>query len=163
MKLKSAKIGGATPFAGDCRKFCVLRKLLLEKILKSFARVVGTSSGWSCSGRGGSVVYRRSIFFDGHAQFKERAIVLGVFLRDAFWNGLGAFELPASIEVDALFAGVHLSMASGTLASRIESGHQDRAAAGASGPHHGSDHAGRSRAHHFLFWARLTLGTRVSV
>src|ERR1700722_3994789 len=163
MKLKSATIGGATPFAGDGRKFCILMKLLLEKILKSFARVVGTSSGWSCSGRGGSVVYRRSIFFDGHAQFKERAIVLGVFLRDAFWNGLGAFELLASIEVDALFAGVHLSVASGTLASRIESGHQDRAAAGASGPHHGSDHARRSRAHHFLFWARLTLGTRVSV
>src|ERR1700722_8528935 len=163
MKLKSATIGGATPFAGDCQKVLCSRKLLLEKILKSFARVVGTSSGWSSSGRGGSVVYRRSIFFDGHAQFKERAIVLGVFLRDAFWNGLGAFELPASIEVDALFAGVHLSMASGTLATRIATGHQDRAAAGASGPHHGSDHARRSRAHHFLFWARLTLGTRVSV
>jgi hypothetical protein len=128
-EIETAQIGGATPFAGDCRKFCVLRKLLLEEILKGFARVVGTSSGWSRSGRGGSVVYRRSIFFDGHAQFKERAIVLGVFLRDAFWNGLGAFKLLASVEVDALFAGVHLSVASGTLASRIEAGHQDRTAA----------------------------------
>ena len=103
--------------------------LLLEKILEGFARVVGTSSGWSCSRRGGSVVYRRSIFFDGHAQFKERAIVFRVFLRDALWNGLRAFKLLAGIEVNALFAGVHLSVAAGTLASRIEAGHQNRAAA----------------------------------
>ena len=103
--------------------------LLLEKILEGFARVAGTSRGWSGSGSGGSVVYRRSVFFDGHAQLKERAIIFRVFLRDALRYGLRAFKLLAGIEVNALFAGVHLSVAAGTLASRIEAGHQDRAAA----------------------------------
>lgn len=104
-------------------------RLLLEKILEGLARVVGASSGGSCCRRGGSVVYRRRIFLDGHAQLEERAIVFRVFFRDAFGNGLRTFKLLAGVEVDALFTGVHLGMAAGTLASRIEAGHQDRAAA----------------------------------
>lgn len=101
--------------------------LLLEKILEGLARVVGTPSGWSDGGRR-SIVHRRCIFLDGHAKFKERAIIFRVFFRNAFGNRLGALKLLASVEVDALFAAVQFGMTPGTLATLIEAGHKDRAA-----------------------------------
>src|ERR1700684_17914 len=144
------------------RKIPAVGKLLLEKILESLARVVGTPRSSSNRSSYG-VIYRRGIFFHGHAEFKKRAIVFCIFFRDALEDGLRAFKLLAGIEVNALFAAMQFGVAAGTLTIRIEARHQHRAAAGTARPHHGSHHARRSRAHHFLLRAGLTLGTRVAV
>ena len=108
---------------------------------------------WSTRGRGTSsgrlgVRGWRGIFFDGHAKFVEGAGVLGVFGRDAFLDRLGTFELSAGIEEAALLAAVQVSAALGTRAVGIESGSEDGATVGTSGPRHSADHAGRA-------WAEL--------
>src|SRR5580700_2050499 len=144
------------------RKIPAIGKLLLEEILEGLARVVGTPR--SGSNRGSySVVHQGRIFFDGHAEFEKRAIVFRVFFGDALGDRLRAFKLLAGIEVNALFAAVQLGVATRTLTIRIEARHQHRAATGTARPHHGSHHAGGSRAHHFLLGAGLALGTRVAV
>src|SRR5258707_15798335 len=80
-------------------------KLLLEKVFEGLASVgVARRSG----GRRGAGSVRlsirrwRGIFFNGHAEFVEGTGVLCVLRRDAFLDGLSAFELRPGIEKAAL-------------------------------------------------------------
>jgi hypothetical protein len=95
------------------------------------------------------------VFFDGHAELVELAIVLGVFRSDAFGDGLRTLELGAGIEEATLLAAVKLKLAFGTLAVGIEAGSENSAAIGASTARNGTDHARRARAE--LIGARTAL------
>ena len=64
----------------------------------------------------------RGVFFDGHAELIELAIVLGIFGSNPFGDGLSALELGARIEEAALLATVQLKLALGTLAVGVEAG-----------------------------------------
>src|SRR5208283_4088701 len=99
-----------------------------------------------------------SVFLHSHAKFKERAIVLGVFLRYALRNWLRALKLPPGIEMNALFAAMHRGVATWAFAVGVKSGCQHRTAARAPRPHHRANHARRARAHRILFGARLAAG-----
>src|SRR5580658_2171360 len=107
-KSKSAGTAGAVP-----------PKLLLEEVFEGGAGVVG----FRCGRRGRSVRGvgdGRRIFLHGHAKFEKRAVVLGVFFRNAFGNRLRALELFSGIEVDALLAGMQLEIAARARGVRIE-------------------------------------------
>ena len=119
--------------------------LLLEKVFEGLARVgVARGSG----GRRGAGSVRlsirgwRGIFFDGHAEFVEGTGVLCVLRRDAFLDGLGAFELRAGIEKAALLAAMQFGLALGTRSAGIESGCEDGAAIGTARARDGADHSG---------------------
>ena len=99
----------------------------------------------------------RGIFFDGHAEFVKGAGVLGVLGRDAFRDGLSAFELRAGIEKAALFAAVQFELALGTRAIGIEPRSEDGAAIGTARAGDGADHAGRAGAE-LVGTARATSG-----
>src|SRR5215813_5857300 len=120
--------------------------LFLEEILKSLAGVIGTGRGrghcligitWL------NITRRCGVFLDGHAELVELAVVLGVLRRNAFRNGLRAFELCPGIEEAALLAAVQLKIALGTLALRVEAGSEYGAAIGAAGAGNSANHARR--------------------
>ena len=97
--------------------------LLFEEILESLAGIVGARRGWRGSGRylrGLSVRRGCGVFFDGHAEFVELAVVLGVFGGDAFRDRLGALKLGAGIEEAALLATVKFELALRALAVGVE-------------------------------------------
>src|SRR5260370_38353782 len=107
--------------------------LRVEKVVEGLARGgVARGSG----GRRGAGSVRlsirgwRGIFFDGHAEFVEGAGVFCVLRRDAFLDGLGAFELRAGIEKAALLTAMQFGLALGTRSAGIESGREDAAAIG---------------------------------
>jgi hypothetical protein len=89
---------------------------------------------------------RSGIFFDGHAEFVELAVILGVFGRDPLGDGLCALKLRPGIEEAALLAAVKLKLALGALAAGIEARGQDGAAIGAAPAGDSADHARRARA-----------------
>ena len=72
--------------------------------------------------RGLRIGSRGRVFFDGHAEFVELALVLGVFGGDAFGDRLGALKLRAGIEETALLATVKFELALGALAVGVETG-----------------------------------------
>ena len=78
----------------------ILLDLLLEQIIEGCAGVGGLGGG----GRGG-------FFFGGDTNRVERAVVLHIFARDAFGNGLHALETLGGIEVGALLAGMQFETA----------------------------------------------------
>jgi len=91
---------------------------------------------------GGLRVGRGSgIFFDGHAEFVELAIVAGILGSDALGDGLGALELGAGIKEAALLAAVKFELALRAFAVGVESGGEDGAAVGTSAAGDGADHA----------------------
>ena len=105
--------------------------LLFEEIFERLAGIVGARRGWRGGGRylrGLRIGGRSRVFFNGHAEFVELAVVLGVFGGDAFGDGLRTLELSAGIEEAALLAAVKFELALGTLAVRVEAGGQDCAA-----------------------------------
>ena len=105
--------------------------LLFEEIFERLAGIVGARRGWRGGGRylrGLRVRRGCRVFLDGHAEFVEFAVVLGVFGGDAFGDGLRTLELSAGIEEAALLAAVKFELALGTLAVRVEAGGQDCAA-----------------------------------
>src|ERR1700675_3143165 len=94
-------------------------ELFLEKVLESLASIVGAWRGWRGGGRylrGLRIGSRSRVLFDGHAEFVELAVVLGVFGGDAFRDRLGALKLGAGIEEAALLATLKVALALGTLA-----------------------------------------------
>src|SRR5580704_15009970 len=97
--------------------------LLLEEIFEGLAGVVMPGRSW---GRGGGGLLRvgrgSGVLFDGHAKFVELAIVLGVFVSDAFGDRLGALKLGAGIEEAALLAAVQVELALGAFAVGVEAG-----------------------------------------
>jgi len=86
------------------------------------------------------------IFFYGHAEFVELAIILCVFGSDALGDGLRALELGAGIEEATLLATVKLELALRTLPIGVETGGEDGAAIGAAAARNGADHARGARA-----------------
>jgi len=70
--------------------------------------------------RGLRIGSRSRVLFDGHAEFVELAVVLGVFGSDAFRDRLGALKLGAGIEKAALLATVKFELALGALAVGVE-------------------------------------------
>ena len=70
--------------------------------------------------RGLRIGSRGRVFFDGHAEFVELAVVLGVFGGDTFRDRLGALKLGAGIEAAALLATVKFELALGALAVGVE-------------------------------------------
>ena len=84
----------------------------------------------------------RGIFFDGHAEFVEGARVFRVFGRDAFLDGLSAFELRPGIEEAALLTAMQFGLTLGARSAGIESGSEDGAAIGTARARDGADHAG---------------------
>ena len=121
------------------------------------ACVGGARWGWRrrrCRG-GLRVRRRRGIFFNGHAEFVEGAIILCVFGSDALGNGLRAFELDAGIEEAALFAGVKFELAFGACTIGVEAGGQDGAAICAAAAGDGADHSGSA-------WAELVGAARAA-
>src|ERR1700722_2736508 len=123
--------------------------LLLEEVFESLARVVRTPRSHRCRPRRG-ILNRRSILLDRHPEFIERTVVLRVLLRDAYQNRLRALKLPPGVEIRTLFAAMQRRLASWTFAVRIESGHQSRAATGATPAHHRPHHARSPRPHRVL-------------
>ena len=81
--------------------------LLFEQVFERLAGIVGAQAG----GRGG-------LFFAGHADFEEGAIVAGIFFGDALFDGLHALEAAAGIEIHALLARMQFEAALGTEAGR---------------------------------------------
>ena len=133
-------------------------ELFLEKILEGLASIIGARRGWRGGGRylrGLGVRSGGSVFFNGHAEFVELAVVLGVLGGDALWDGLGALELGAGIEEAALLTTVKFKLALGTLPVGVETGGEDCAAIGASAARDGADHARGTRAK--LIGARTAL------
>jgi hypothetical protein len=92
--------------------------------------------------RGLLIGSRRSVFFDGHAEFIEFAGVFAVLGSDAFGDRLGTFKLGAGIEEAALFAAMEFGVALGAGAGGVEASDEDRAAIGAAGSGNGAYHAG---------------------
>jgi len=122
-------------------------ELLLEKVLEGLTGVVGTRRG-SGGGHLGRLGVRGGggIFFDGHAEFVEFAVVPGVFGSDTFGDGLRALELGAGIEEATLLAAVKLKLALGTLAVGVEACCQNCAAVRTSAACDSADHARGARA-----------------
>jgi hypothetical protein len=122
-------------------------RLLLEQVFEGLAGVAGARRrGRRRAGTCGLCIGSgRGVFLDGHAEFVERAIVLGVFGRDALFNRLRAFELRARIEKAALLAAMQFELALGALPVGIEAGSQDGAAIGTARASDGSDHARGAR------------------
>jgi len=120
--------------------------LLLEQVFKRLARVVRTRRRRSRGGRLLRVRCGRRILLDGHAEFVELAVVLRVLGRDAFRDGLRAFELRAGIKKPALFAAMQFELAFGALSGGVEPGGKHRATVRATAACHRSDHARRARA-----------------
>ena len=121
------------------------------------AGVGGARWGWrrTCGGGRLGVRSRGGSFFNGHAEFIEGAIVLGVLGGDALGNGLRAFELDAGVEEAALFAGVKFELAFGAFAIGVEARGQDRAAICAAATSDGADHSGGA-------WAELVGAARAA-
>jgi len=98
-------------------------ELFLEEVFESLASIVGAWRGWRGGGRylrGLRIGSRGRVFFNGHAEFVELAVVLGVFGGDAFGDRLGALKLRAGIEEATLLATVKLELALGTPAVGVE-------------------------------------------
>lgn len=136
------------------------KRLFFEKIFESLARIERaprSSLRSSCSLSGLRIARRRSVFFDGHAKFVERASILAVFRRDALGNGLRALKLSAGIEEAALLAAVEFEVALGTLAVGIEAGGENGAAVGAARAGDRADHARGARAQVIVLAARSAL------
>ena len=98
-------------------------ELFLEEVFESLASIVGARRGWRGGGRylrGLRIGSRSRVLFDGHSEFVELAVVLGVFGSDAFRDRLGALKLGAGIEEAALLATVQFELALGALAVRVE-------------------------------------------
>ena len=132
------------------------RALLLEEVFEGLARVVVAGRrGRRGGGRFLGIRRRSRVLFHRGAKFVERAIVFGVFGRDALRNGLRALKLRAGIEEAALLAAVQFELAFGAFAVGIEAGGEDRAAVGAAGAGYGADHARGARAE--LIGARAAL------
>lgn len=119
----------------------------LEEIFEGLAGVGGARWGWGRAGGGGRLGVRSGggIFFNGHAEFVEGAIVFRVLGSDALGDGLRAFELDAGIEEAALFAGVKFELALWACAVGVEAGGQDRAAICAAAAGDGAHHSRRAR------------------
>ena len=133
-------------------------ELFLEKILESLAGIIGAWRGRTgCSRylRGLGVRSGGSVFFNGHAEFVELAVVLGVLGGDALGDGLSALELGAGIEEAALLTTVKFKLALGTLTVRIEAGGEDSATVGTSAARDRANHARSARAE--LIGARTAL------
>src|SRR5579864_4474022 len=125
-----------------------MRELFLEEILESLAGIIGARRARSGGGRylrGLCVGSRRGVFFDGHAEFVELAVVLGVLGSDALGDGLSALELGAGVEEAALLATVKLELALGTLAVGVEAGGKNCAAVGTAAAGDRADHARSAR------------------
>ena len=114
-----------------------------EEVFEGLAGVCGARWGWRRRGGGGrlGVRSRGGVFFNGHAEFVEGAIVFCVLGGDALGNGLRAFELDAGIEEAALFAGVKFELAFGACTIGVEAGGQDGAAICAAAAGDGADHS----------------------
>jgi len=138
-------------------KVCAMEELLFEEILEGLAGVIGTWRRKSSGTRGLRVRSGRGVFFDGHAEFVELAIVLGVLGGNAFFNRLGTLELRAGVEEAALLATMQLELTFGTLAIGIETRGEDGAAVGTAGARNGSHHARGARAE-LIGAARATRG-----
>ena len=112
------------------------------------AGVGGARWGWRRACGGGRLGVRRGggIFFNGHAEFVEGAIIFCVLGSDALGDGLRAFELDAGIEEAALFAGVKFELAFGACAVGVEAGSENRAAICAAAAGDGTDHPRSARA-----------------
>ena len=125
------------------------RNLLLEEVLEGLAGVVGASwrrrSG-NVGGAGLHVRGGRRVFLHGHAEFVELAIILDVFGRDAFGDGLSTLELRTAVKEAALLAAVQFEVALGALAVGVEAGSEDGSAIGAASAGDGADHARGARA-----------------
>ena len=95
-----------------------------EEVFEGLPCVGGTRWGWGRRRCGGGLGVRRGggVFFDGHAEFVEGAIIFCVLGSDALGNWLRAFELDAGIEEAALFAGVKFELAFGAGAVGVEAG-----------------------------------------
>ena len=128
-----------------------------EEVFEGLAGVGGARWGWgrTCGGGRLRVRSRGGIFFDGHAEFVEGAIIFGVLGSDALGDGLRAFELDAGIEEAALFAGVKFELAFGACAIGVEAGGEDRAAICAAAAGDGADHSGSA-------WAELVGAARAA-
>ena len=111
------------------------------------AGVGGARWGWGRASGGGRLGVGRGggVFFNGHAEFVEGAIIFGVLGSDALGDGLRAFELDAGIEEAALLAGVKFELAFGAGAIGVEAGGQDRAAICAAAASDGADHSWGAR------------------
>jgi len=134
------------------------RELFLEKILEGLAGIIGARRGWRGGGRylrGLGVGSGGGVFFNGHAEFVELAVVLGVLGGDALGDGLSALELGAGIEEAALLTTVKFKLALGTLTVRIEAGGEDSATVGTSAARDRANHARSARAE--LIGARTAL------
>lgn len=112
------------------------------------AGVGGARWGWrrASGGRRLGVGSGGGIFFNGHAEFVEGAIIFCVLGSDALGDGLRAFELDAGIEEAALFAGVKLELTFGAGAAGVEAGGQDCAAICAAAAGDGAHHSWRAGA-----------------
>ena len=119
-----------------------------EEVFEGLAGVGGARWRWRrARGRGRlGVRCRGGIFFNGHAEFVEGAIVFCVLGRDALRDGLRAFELDAGIEEAALFAGVKFELAFRACAIGVEAGGQNSAAICAAAAGDGADHSWGARA-----------------
>ena len=118
-----------------------------EQVFEGLAGVGGARWGWGRRCGGGRLGVRRGggVFFNGHAEFVEGAIVFCVLGGDALGNGLRAFELDAGIEEAALLAGVKFELAFGAGAIGVEAGGQDRAAICAAAASDSADHSWGAR------------------
>jgi hypothetical protein len=134
-----------------------------EEVFEGLAGVGGARRRWrrSC-GRGRlGVGSGGGIFFNGHAEFVEGAIVFCVLGGDALGDGLRAFELDAGIEEAALFAGVKFELALWACAVGVEAGGQDRAAICAAAAGDGAHHSRRARTE--LVGATRAAGRRLAI
>ena len=134
-----------------------------EEVFEGLAGVGGARWGWGrrrCRGRLG-VGSGSGIFFNGHAEFVEGAIIFCVLGSDALGNGLRALELDAGIEEAALFAGVKLELAFGASAVGVETGGQYGAAICAAAASDGADHSRSAGAE--LIGAARTAGRGLAV
>jgi hypothetical protein len=107
--------------------------------------------------RGLLIGSRSSVFFNGHAEFVELAVVLAVFGSDTFGNRLRAFKLCAGIEETALLAAVEFRIALGTGAAGVKAGYENRATIGTTGTRDGTDHAGSARTEMIVLSAGTSL------
>jgi hypothetical protein len=141
----------------DTRSLCGRAKLLFKEVFEGLAGVVGarrhdgggSNLGWLGIGSG------RSVFFNGHAEFVELAIVFGIFGSDPLGDGLRALELGAGIEEAALFTTVKLKLALGTFAVRVKTGGEDCPAIGAAAACDSANHTRGARAELIGTWAAL--------
>ena len=120
--------------------------LLFEEVFEGLAGVARTRRRRSGGAGGLHVRSGRRVFFDGHAEFIEGAVVLGIFGGNALPNRLRAFELRAGVEEAALLAAMELELAFGAFAVGIETGGENGTAVRAAGAGNRSDHARRAGA-----------------